>query len=98
MKKTLFDALPKSVQQANEIVHRERPASREFFVDEMKVKDIRAITKLSQERFAAMLLVDVGTLRNWEQGRRHPTGPEKALIRAIQGDSDNVLRALGVVG
>jgi putative transcriptional regulator len=40
------------------------------------------------------LHVDVGTLRNWEQGRREPTGPAKALLRAIQTDPTAVLKAL----
>jgi len=42
----------------------------------------------------AVLDVDVGTLRNWEQGRREPTGPSKASLRAIKNDSKNVLKAL----
>jgi len=94
MKKTLFNQLLESVQQADEIIHGEREPSREFFLDAEKVKEVRAITKLSQAKFAAVLQVDVGTLRNWEQGRRHPTGPAKALLRAIRADPANVLRAL----
>lgn len=94
MKKTLFTQLLESVQQADEIVRGERQLAREFFVDAAKVKEVRAITKLSQAKFAAVLQVDVGTLRNWEQGRRNPTGPAKALLRAIQADPTNVLRAL----
>lgn len=94
MKKTLFNQLLESVRQADEIVRGERQPSREFFLDASKVKEVRAITKLSQAKFAAVLQVDVGTLRNWEQGRRHPTGPAKALLRAIQADPVNVLKAL----
>jgi hypothetical protein len=33
-------------------------------------------------------------LRNWEQGRREPTGPAKALLHAISNDPKNVLQAL----
>jgi len=40
--------------------------------------------------------VDVGTLRNWEQGRREPTGPAKALLAAIRTDPVHVLKALAV--
>jgi putative transcriptional regulator len=94
MKKALFNQMLESVQQADEIVRGAREPSREFFLDAAKVKEVRAITKLSQAKFAAVLQVDVGTLRNWEQGRRHPTGPAKALLRAIQADPENVLRAL----
>jgi hypothetical protein len=45
---------------------------------------------------AALLHVDVGTLRNWEQGRREPTGPAKALLAAIRKDPVHVLKALAV--
>ena len=36
----------------------------------------------------------MGTLRNWEQGRWEPTGPAKALLRAIKNDPKHVLKAL----
>lgn len=27
--------------------------------------------------------VSINTLQNWEQGRRHPTGPAKVLLRIV---------------
>lgn len=51
---------------------------------------------LTQEKFAALIQVDLSTLRNWEQGRREPTGPAKALIRVITNDPKDVLKALEV--
>lgn len=94
MDKKLFGSLLESVEQADEIVAGKRAPSREFAVDATKVKEIRAVTKLSQAKFAAMIDVDVGTLRNWEQGRRQPTGPAKALLRAIRNDPAHVLKAI----
>jgi len=94
MDKKLFKDLMESVRQADEIIRGERAPSREFYVDADRVKEIRASTKLSQARFAAVLQVDVGTLRNWEQGRRQPTGPAQALLRAIKNDPKHVLKAL----
>jgi putative transcriptional regulator len=94
MNKRLFEKLVESMEQHNEIARGERAPSREFHVDAVTVKAIRAITQLSQSRFARLLDVDVGTLRNWEQGRREPTGPAKALLRAIKNDPKNVLKAL----
>jgi putative transcriptional regulator len=55
---------------------------------------LRSRTRLSQREFATLLGVEVSTLRNREQGRRIPTGPARALLRAIQNDPENVLRAL----
>lgn len=94
MNKRLFERLLESMQQHGEIACGERAPSREFHVDAVTVKEIRAITHLSQPKFARLLDVDVGTLRNWEQGRREPTGPAKALLRAIKNDPAAVLKAL----
>ncbi len=41
---------------------------------------IRARLGLSQEAFATCMGVSLGTLRNWEQGRREPHGPARALL------------------
>ncbi len=58
------------------------------------VRAIRAATGLSQSKFAELLSIEVSTLRNWEQGRRDPTGPARALLRAIRNDPVAVIRAL----
>jgi len=42
---------------------------------------LRKFVGLTQEMFAQALGISVHTLRNWEQGRRHPEGPALALIR-----------------
>jgi putative transcriptional regulator len=44
------------------------------------VSVIRARLGLSQQAFANCMGVSVGTLRNWEQGRREPQGPARALL------------------
>ena len=94
MNKRLFEKLVESMKQHGEIARGMREPSRRFNVDAAKVKEIRAVTGLSQPKFARLLNVDVGTLRNWEQGRREPTGPAKALLKAIKQDPKAVLKAL----
>jgi putative transcriptional regulator len=89
-----FASLVESVTQMDEIVRGERQPSHEFHIDAIEVADIRKATGLSQAKFATLIDVQVGTLRNWEQGRREPTGPAKALPRAISKDPKNVLQAL----
>jgi len=42
---------------------------------------LRRFVGLTQEQFAAAMGISVHTLRNWEQGRRHPEGPAIALLR-----------------
>jgi putative transcriptional regulator len=92
--KRLFAELVESMTQMNEIVRGERAPSREFHVDAMAIKALRSKIGLSQPKFAALLHVNVGTLRNWEQGLREPTGPAKALLMAISRDPTHVLKAL----
>ena len=48
-----------------------------------RATDVPAIRKqlgLSQQQFAAFMGVSVATLRNWEQARREPHGPARALL------------------
>ena len=94
MKKAEFAKLLESVHQAREIATGRRRATRAFRVEPANIRALRTRTRLSQPDFAALLGVEVSTLRNWEQGRREPTGPAKALLRAIRNDPKNVLRAL----
>lgn len=42
---------------------------------------LRRFVRLTQEQFALAMGISVHTLRNWEQGRRHPEGPAVALLR-----------------
>lgn len=58
------------------------------------VASIRAVTGLSQQAFAKACGISVHTLRNWEQGRRAPRGPAKALLLAIARDPAGVMKAL----
>lgn len=91
---TFFDELLESVQQMDEIVKGERAPSREFHVDALAVQDIRKATGLTQAVFARSIGIEVSTLRNWEQGRREPTGPAKALLTALKNDPKHVMQAL----
>ena len=44
------------------------------------IADIRRRVGLSQSEFANLLGVSVRTLQEWEQGRRMPSGPARALL------------------
>jgi putative transcriptional regulator len=61
----------------------------------LDVAAIRAKTGLSQDRFASAFQISPHTLRNWEQGRRVPEGPARALLIAIDRDPKALMRALG---
>ncbi|HBO13347.1 MAG TPA: transcriptional regulator [Halieaceae bacterium] len=94
MEDTLFRKLVVSAEQMGEIARGERAPARETTIDAVQVKEIRKLTGLSQAKFAQLVDVKLGTLRNWEQGRREPTGPAQALMRVIRHDPQAVLKAL----
>lgn len=60
-----------------------------------EVRDLRQRARLTQIEFAARLGVPVETIRNWEQGKRMPRGPARALLAVIAHAPDTVFAALG---
>lgn len=91
MKKELFEELLESVKEARAIIDGEKVPSRIFIYDELDVKSIREQFGLSQAKFAAMLGISIGTLRNWEQGRRKPQGPARVLLRVARKHPEVIL-------
>lgn len=51
--------------------------------DAAYARRVRARTKLTQVEFAARIGVPIETVRNWEQGKRSPRGPARALLKVI---------------
>jgi len=98
MKKELYEELVESIKHAGKIHRGESKPSRRF---EYAPEDIKAIRKRlgrSQPEFALMIGVSVSTLRNWEQGRRAPEGPARALLRVAAENPQAVIKALWKVG
>ena len=58
------------------------------------VRDLRRRACLTQLEFAARLGVPVETIRNWEQGKRAPRGPARALLAVIAHAPETVFAAL----
>jgi putative transcriptional regulator len=58
------------------------------------VRDLRRRACLTQLEFANRLGVPVETIRNWEQGKRMPRGPARALLAVIAHAPDTVFSAL----
>jgi putative transcriptional regulator len=58
------------------------------------VRDLRRRAQLTQMEFAARLGVPVETIRNWEQGKRAPRGPARALLAVIAHSPETVFAAL----
>ena len=96
MKKALFDELTASVREAGRIHRGAQAPSRVFTFPEPDVKRIRQKLKKSQTEFARLCGVKVATLRNWEQGRRRPTGPAFVLLKVAEHNPSAIEEALHV--
>ena len=66
-------------------------ATRVTKVKLLPVAEARAKTGLSQQDFARLLGVSPRTLQDWEQGRRHPTGAAKTLLRVAASHPEVLL-------
>ncbi|MCM2327801.1 MAG: helix-turn-helix domain-containing protein [Lysobacter sp.] len=90
----LFEELTRSIRQAGAIARGERKPSRRHEFTPSRIQAVRESSGLSQAQFARLLNVSVKTLQNWEQARREPTGPAKALLRIVEKEPAAALRAL----
>lgn len=94
MNKQDFENLVTSISEAGRIRRgRANPAR----VTEFPREDVKAIRQKlgkSQSEFARMIGVSVATLQNWEQGRRHPKGPARALLKVAAANPEAVAAAL----
>lgn len=95
MKHDDFSQLVASIKQAGRIRRGEMPPSRSFEFQPADIKAIRMNLGKSQSEFALMIGVSIATLQNWEQGRRHPEGPARALLKVAAENPEAVIHALG---
>ncbi len=91
-----FNDLAESVKQAGKIKQGLQEPSRSFEFSPMDIKEIRHKLSKSQREFAMMIGVSIGTLQNWEQGRRRPVGPARALLKIASEQPEAVQEALGM--
>ena len=91
-----FDQLIASVKQAGAIKRGEMRPRRRIQMNPADIKMIRKKLDKSQSEFALMIGVSVSTLQNWEQGRRRPEGPARALLKIASENPETVAQSLSV--
>jgi putative transcriptional regulator len=87
--------LVESMQQAAK--HAGGGKVRGMRVTKVEIPDVKAIRRslrMSQHRFSAAYRIPLPTLKNWEQGRRHPDAPAAAYLLAIKRRPKEVLEAV----
>lgn len=65
--------------------------------DNIDVKKLREGLRMSQPEFALRYGFNLGTLRQWEQGRRYPDGAARVLLTVISHRPQAVEEALEAV-
>jgi putative transcriptional regulator len=80
----LTEALAEPEERQSPTPHHDpQPQGQVQVPDGIDVVAIRQKAGLSQAAFANRIGVPVGTLRNWEQGHRSPTGPARVLLALL---------------
>ena len=97
MRDELFEELMESVREGMQILKGEREPSREFEIASPANIDVQAIRErlnLTRPKFAALLGISARTVEGWEQGRRKPDGPARALLMVAAKHPEAVLDAV----
>lgn len=58
------------------------------------VEKIRKRLKFSQKKFSEVYLINLQTLRSWEQKKRSPDSASKAFLRCIEKDPEKIRQLL----
>ena len=92
------DAMTEAEQHAAALADPDAQPLTEADIDRMKLlppaRAMRIRFRLSQEEFSAKFRIPLGTLRDWEQGRKEPDAAAKAYLTVIARDPEMVARAL----
>ncbi|HFB67110.1 MAG TPA: helix-turn-helix domain-containing protein [Aeromonadales bacterium] len=94
MNDDMFNELLASVEEMDTIKKGHTEPGRQFKFNEPEVRAIRMKIGMTQNKFAALIGVSRRTLENWEQGRRYPTGPARALLKIVAADPESAIRTL----
>lgn len=81
MNDEIRDLTPRDFERAITREQRLRLASGEWLTGDLVF--LRKYLGLTQKQLAGCLGISINTLQNWEQGRRTPDGPARALLRLL---------------
>lgn len=97
MKETDFQNLLQGIREAGSYLRgNKKAASRVDHIDPDSVTAIRTKLRLSQKAFSSAFGISPATLRNWEQGRRKPTGAARVLLRVRRQASESGVGGRGL--
>lgn len=95
---TRFDSMTEEEIEANALSDPDNPPWTDEELQRIRrvpnAKQIRAKLQLTQEQFAGNFNLPLGTIRDWELGRRQPDTAAKNFLRVIEHNPDAVIEAL----
>lgn len=90
-----FESLKRGLAEAKAYVDGARKG---YAVHEpVDIKALRTRTKMSQAGFARAYRLPLGTLKDWEQGRRQPDAPARALLAIIERAPEQTMKILAQI-
>jgi putative transcriptional regulator len=95
MNDTEFENLLQGVREAGTYLRGDKKIkARIDRIEPSSITAIRTKLRLNQDEFATAFGISTATLRNWEQGRRQPTGPARALLKVAAKHPKAVLESV----
>lgn len=93
-----FDAMTEEEIEANAASDPDNPPITAAELERLKPipnpRSIRRHLRLTQEQFSRQFHLPLGTIRDWEQGKKEPDSAAKVLLRVIEEEPEAVIRAL----
>ncbi len=90
----MFNEIKNSLEHGIEVAKGRKRPSRVFEYDDSEIINIRKRLKMSQQELADLIGISKGTIENWEQGRRRPTGAARALLKILMSKPKVAVAAL----
>ncbi len=94
MSKSACDSIAVGLNEALVIARGDAKPAKLHVPDEMDVKAIRAVTKMTQEDFTSAFGFSLTQIRDWEQGRSRPPRSDRAYLLLIAFNHEQVLAML----
>jgi len=93
-----LDAMTEEEIEANALSDPDNPPLTDEELSRMRrvpnPRQIRTRLNLTQEEFAERFFLPLGTIRDWEQGKKYPDSAARVLLRVIERNPEAVVRAL----
>lgn len=93
-----LDAMSEEEIEANALSDPDNPPLTDEELSRMRrvpnPREIRSRLNLTQEQFAERFHLRLGTIRDWEQGKKEPDSAARALLRVIDRNPEAVDQAL----